>query len=380
MPLQKLQFRPGVNREGTTLANEGGWFDSEKVRFRSGYPEKIGGWLKSSSGSYLGVCRSLWNWVTLRGYNLLGVGTNLKFYVEDDGGAFYDITPVRTPSSTNTVTFSANTTTPSSTITVTDSSASGLQIGDFVTFSQATGLGGNITASILNQEYQIVTLIGTTTYTIQAREVSPVGTPGAAVLSNASDVGNGGANTDAVYQINTGQAVFTTGTGWGSGPWPPYLTTTLTNPFATSNGSSTITVTQTAHGLATGNSVVFQSIQSSNVGGINSSVLLKAFTVSVVNANAYNISTSFANVGGINITYTANTTASSLGGNVTVIYPDAGDPASYSRGWGSGFSTTFGLQLRLWSQVNFGGPYQFSNSCLRHPRNGGVGHRCTCAN
>jgi hypothetical protein len=310
MPLQKLQFRPGVNREGTTLANEGGWFDSEKIRFRSGYPEKIGGWLKSASGTYLGICRSLGNWVTLKGYNLLGVGTNLKFYVEDDGGGFYDITPVRTPSSANTVTFLASTVTPSSTITVTDSAASGLQIGDFVTFSQAASLGGNITAAILNQEYQIVNLLGTTSYTVQARAVSSVEAPGAAVVSNASDSGTGGGATDAVYQINTGQAIYTTGTGWGSGPWPPYLITTLTNPFATTNGSSNITVTQTAHGLATGNSVVFQSISASNVSNISSTVLVKAFAVNVINANAYNVSTSFANVGGINITYTANATAS----------------------------------------------------------------------
>ena len=360
MPLQKLQFRPGVNREGTTLANEGGWFDSEKIRFRSGYPEKIGGWLKSASGTYLGICRSLGNWVTLRGYNLLGVGTNLKFYVEDNGGGFYDVTPIRTPTSTNTVTFSANTTTPSSTITVTDSAASGLQIGDFVTFSQAASLGGNITAAILNQEYQIVNLLGTTSYTVQARAVSSVEAPGAAVLSNASDAGNGGGATDAVYQINTGQAIYTTGTGWGSGPWPPYLIATLTNPFATTNGSSNITVTQAAHGLATGNSVVFQSISASNVSNISSTILVKAFAVKVINANAYNVSTSFANVGGINITYTANATASSLGGNVTVLYPDAASPASYSRGWGSGFTTTFGLQLRLWSQVNFGERLLFS--------------------
>lgn len=93
MPLQKLQFRPGVNREGTTLANEGGWFECDKVRFRSGFPEKIGGWAAQSYATFTGVCRSLWNWVTLKGYNLLGVGTNSKFYVQDIGGAYYDITP-----------------------------------------------------------------------------------------------------------------------------------------------------------------------------------------------------------------------------------------------------------------------------------------------
>jgi hypothetical protein len=218
MPLQKLQFRPGVNREGTSLSNEGGWFDCDKVRFRSGYPEKIGGWAALSYNTFLGFARSLWNWVTLKQYNLLGVGTNLKFYVES-GGEYYDITPIR-ETNLNSTTFAAVTTAPfSSTITVTDAGANSLQVGDFVTFSSAVSLGGNITAAILNQEYQISGIISGTVYTIQARVVSPIGSPGAAVLSNASDVGNGGANTDSAYQIQTGFDAFTISTGWGSGPW-----------------------------------------------------------------------------------------------------------------------------------------------------------------
>ena len=218
MPLQKLQFRPGVNREGTTLANEGGWYDCDKVRFRSGYPEKIGGWAALSYNTFLGVCRSLWNWVTLKQYNLLGVGTNLKFYVED-GGTYYDITPIR-ETNLNSTTFAAVTTAPfSSTITVTDSGANSLQVGDFVTFSSAVSLGGNITAAVLNQEYQIASVISGTVYTIQARAVSSISSPGAAVLSNASDVGNGGANTDSAYQIPIGLDTFTIGTGWGTGTW-----------------------------------------------------------------------------------------------------------------------------------------------------------------
>jgi hypothetical protein len=218
MPLQKLQFRPGVNREGTTLANEGGWFDCDKIRFRSGYPEKIGGWAALSYNTFLGIARSLWNWVTLKQFNLLGVGTNLKFYVED-GGDYYDITPIR-EINLNSTTFAAVTTAPySSTITVTDSAANNLQVSDFVTFTNAVSLGGNITAAILNQEYQVSDVISGTVYTIQARAVSPIATPGAAVLSNASDVGNGGSATDSAYQINTGFDIATVGTGWGTGPW-----------------------------------------------------------------------------------------------------------------------------------------------------------------
>jgi hypothetical protein len=218
VPLQKLQFRPGVNREGTSLSNEGGWYDCDKVRFRSGYPEKIGGWAALSYTTFLGFCRSLWNWITLKQYNLLGVGTNLKFYVEN-GGTYYDITPIR-ETNLNSTTFAAVTTAPfSSTITVTDSGANSLQVGDFVTFSNAVSLGGNITAAILNQEYQIAGIISGTVYTIQARAVSDIASPGAAVLSNASDVGNGGANTDSAYQIQTGFDAFTISTGWGAGPW-----------------------------------------------------------------------------------------------------------------------------------------------------------------
>ena len=219
MPLQPLQFRRGVNKEVTTLAGKGGWFDCDKVRFRAGYPEKIGGWAALSYSTFLGVARSLWNWVTLKGFNILGVGTNLKFYLED-GGAFYDITPIRATTVAGDVTFSAVTVAPfSSTITVTDT-AHGCATGDFVTFSgvDASGLGGNITQAILEQEYQ-VTIIDADTYTIQARVVSPIGAPGAAVLSNASDSGNGGATVVGVYQVNTGSAIFTVGTGWGTGTW-----------------------------------------------------------------------------------------------------------------------------------------------------------------
>lgn len=219
MPLQKLEFRPGVNREGTTLANEGGWFESDKVRFRSGFPEKIGGWqrdtglqnntgtsLQPTTGSFWGVCRSLWNWLNLAGYNLLGVGTNLKYYVQNTvGGSFYDITPIRQTTAAGDVTFAA--TNGSATLTVTDA-AHGAQAGDFVTYTGAVGLGGAITAAVLNREYQIVTVLTNNTYTITA-----------SVPANGSDVGNGGVATVGVYQISTGSDIYTIGVGWGAGGW-----------------------------------------------------------------------------------------------------------------------------------------------------------------
>ena len=230
MPLQKLEFRPGVNREGTTLANEGGWFESDKVRFRSGFPEKIGGWIKDtgteytpspsgtfvaggtstaalpSTGSFWGVCRSMWNWITLAGYNLLSLGTNLKYYVQNTaGGNFYDITPIRSTTAAGDVTFAA--TNGSTTLTVTDA-AHGAQAGDFVIYTGAASLGGNITAAILNREYQIATIVSNNVYTITA-----------SVAANGSDSGNGGAATVGRYQINTGSDVFTVGVGWGAGGW-----------------------------------------------------------------------------------------------------------------------------------------------------------------
>jgi hypothetical protein len=282
MPLQKLQFRPGVNRESTTLANEGGWFESDKVRFRSGYPEKIGGWVKDTgpldetlvppTGTFWGICRNMWNWITLSGYNLLALGTNLKYYLQNGPyGAFYDITPLRETTGAGAATFTAAYSTLSSgisatatsltvasgtnfpsiggvilidteqiaysgkstntltgltrgyngttaathstsagvgsyTLTVTDSGWGG-QTGDFVTFSGAVTLGGVITAAVLNAEFE-VTYVSTSTYTITA-----------ATAANASDVGNGGSNVVAAYQISTGGDIFTVGVGWGAGVW-----------------------------------------------------------------------------------------------------------------------------------------------------------------
>ena len=204
-------LKPGVNRENTRYTNEGGWYESDKVRFRQGTPEKIGGWTRISPSTFKGVCRSIWNWVTLAGQNLLGVGTNLKFYIEQ-GGIYYDITPIR---ATNTLTnpFSAVTTSPySSTITVT-AVGHGCVTGDFVTFSGAVGLGGNITAAVLNQEYQI-NVISTSTYTFTAKNTS-----GVTVTSNASDTGNGGATVSAAYQVNVGPEYEVPLVGWGASKW-----------------------------------------------------------------------------------------------------------------------------------------------------------------
>jgi len=204
MPLKKLTLRPGVNRENTRYTSEGGWYDCDKIRFRQGTPEKIGGWVQISTNRFLGVCRSLINWVTLGNLDLVGLGTNLKYYIER-GARYYDITPIRSTTAAGDVTFAAAN--GSSTITVTDT-ANGAGVGDFVTFSGAADLGGLVTALILNAEYQIVSIIDADNYTITVT-----------VTANASDTGNGGASTVGEYQLGVGPEIEEVLSGWGTGRW-----------------------------------------------------------------------------------------------------------------------------------------------------------------
>lgn len=210
MPLTKLQFRPGINRETTSYANEGGWFDGDKIRFRFGVPEKIGGWESVTTNTFLGTCRALKPFVALSGSQYLGVGTNLKYYIES-GGDYNDITPIRATTAAGDVTFSA--TDGSSVLTISDT-AHGAVANDFVTFSGAVSLGGNITADVLNQEYQITQVIDDDSYTVTAKDTS-----GDTVTANSSDTGNGGASVVGTYQINTGLDTAIVGTGWGTGTW-----------------------------------------------------------------------------------------------------------------------------------------------------------------
>jgi len=201
MPLQKLTLKPGVNRENTRYTNENGWYESDKIRFRQGTPEKIGGWARISANTFLGICRSLWNWVTLAGQNLLGVGTSYKFYIEN-GGAYYDITPIRTertltnPFTTSTATNTGTTTT----VTVADASG-GFVNNDYVTFYGGSAVGG---VTVLG-EYQL-TFVTAGSYTIS-------------VTGTASSSTTGGGTVYAVYQVNTGSNTYLPTTGWGAGAW-----------------------------------------------------------------------------------------------------------------------------------------------------------------
>ena len=226
MVLQKMQFRPGINTELPDYANENGWSDGDKIRFRVGYPEKIGGWgRKNQTAQFIGQCRALKPWQTLDLDGYIGVGTHLKYFIED-GGVYYDITPIRNTTDAGDVSFSASN--GSAVITVTDVNH-GCRENDFVTFSGATSLGGNITADVLNQEHQIETVPNENTYTFRARTASTpldayydnaiVDLTGALVTANTDDTDTGGSAAVAEYQVNTGVDTSVFAPGWGAGTW-----------------------------------------------------------------------------------------------------------------------------------------------------------------
>ena len=401
MPLTKLAFKAGTNRENTNYANEGGWWQTNKVRFRSGQPEKIGGWNADTgslstdvegvtttiayptTGTLWGVVRSMWNWVTLSGYNLLSLGSNLKFYIQNStGGNFYDVTPIRETTSAGGAIFAA--TTGSSTIIVTDA-GHGAQTGDFVTFSGAVGLGGNVTAAILNAEFQI-TYISSSTYSITV-----------SVLATAGDSGNGGASVVAAYQITTGGDVYTLGVGWGAGGWGgstgPTTSTTLNGALATVGNTilsaalnttdTTISVASTSPLAASGSVLIDSEIISYS--GVTATTLTgctratagstaashvtatgviqySTVTINVTSAAAFAAAPSTFAVDGEVISYTGKTGTSFTGcvrgyaGYVTAHANGARvyQYASTATGWGSAATSGIGIQLRTWSQSNFG--------------------------
>jgi hypothetical protein len=213
MPLQKLQFKPGVNRDQTNYTNEGGWFQCDKIRFRSGYPQKIGGWLRYGTFTIIGVCRQMFNWITTQSDNFLAMGTSKKVYLEA-GTEVYDITPLQHTSTTLGAAagpFTATSGSPTLTVSYSTDTAYNPEVGNYVTFSGAVSLGGNITADVLNKAfgYEILTVdtVGYT-YTINV-----------GVNANGSDTGNGGATVTAKYDIDIGNDVDTYGYGWGAGTW-----------------------------------------------------------------------------------------------------------------------------------------------------------------
>ena len=233
MPLADLKFKPGINNEITPFSEENGWTDGDKIRFRLGYPEKLGGWVRNTNNNFLGICRGLHEFVALNSDRFLGLGTEQKFYIKQ-GTAFNDVTPIRN-TTTRTAVFSAVTASPfSSILTVTDPNH-GATVNDFVTFSGAVSLGGTIVAGVLNQEYKILNIINGNVYTIRARQAGNsissitisggINDPMIAVTSTTGDTGTGQSsdvniNTVATYQINTGlNSSVQGGAGWGVGLW-----------------------------------------------------------------------------------------------------------------------------------------------------------------
>jgi hypothetical protein len=303
MALQKLSFRPGINREGTTLANEGGWYDGDKIRFRSGYPEKIGGWALASNATFLGTCRSLWNWITLQGFNLMGVGTELKFYVEF-GGTYFDITPIRRTVTLNDP-FATTNTLPI--VTVTDVNH-GAITGDFVIFSGAATVAG----LNLNNEYQI-TYVDSNTYTITA-----------SANANATVAAGGGASVVASYQINNGTNVGTLQVGWGAGLWGGVITgAALTQLNGAINNSVTTVIVDSTTGFPASGTIAIDS---------------ELITYTSKTGTQFNGCVRGA---------LGTTAASHLDNTLTY-------NASGYNGWGQSISQTSSNQLRLWSQSNFG--------------------------
>ena len=321
MPLQKLQFRPGLNREGTDYSNEGGWYDGDKVRFRSGFPEKIGGWTKLSGNNYVGVCRDLWNWVDLSSNNYIGVGTSKKYYIEA-GGSYNDITPIYT---TTTLTATAIATTASSTtVTITDLNYTP-NVGDYIIVSGASSVGG----VLLSGEYSVASIGTNNTYTVIS-------------TTTATSTTTGGGSPIIQYEYPIGLDVETSGNGWGAGAWSPTTPVTLgTNPFTTTSGSGTVVVSQAAHGFtATGQFVAFSGATSLTGTGIFAGMINNTFAITTLTASTYSIP--------LPSSFVATATATS-GGSAVVAYPQYG-----TRGWGTAATTGVAQQLRLWSSDNYG--------------------------
>lgn len=336
MPLQKLQFRPGVNRESTSLANEGGWFDCNKIRFRSGYPEKIGGWAVDTYITFLGTCRSLWNWVTLKNFNLLGVGTSLKFYVEN-GGDYYDITPIRETNG-NTVGPGVNLslitlsiTNTSNVLTISDTAAEALQVGDFIKLAGAVALGStgtNVTAAVLNQEYQIAAILSSTSYRVYLR--------------SASTSING---VNFTINPQTSTLNFPIGTSLSNGQTVVLLPTEVL-PV----GLATDTIYYVVNAVVNASEVKCQ--LSATLSGAPRSITTTGVGQQAVYFTlASNRTASSSTMTNLTIAYQINT-----GANIFTLGTGWG-AGPWSRGtWGSAYTLdpVVGLQLRLWSQANFG--------------------------
>lgn len=343
MPLSKLKFNPGVNRDLTEYTNTGGWYDSDKIRFRNGLPEKIGGWQKFLNTPFLGTARDILRWSSLNGTIYTSVATNIKVYVNGGSLAGYqDITPLRSEA---TLTNPFTTTNGSTTVVVTDT-AHGCIEGDYVTFSGSSAVGG-VPADDLNKEHKVTHVIDNNNYEI-------------VVATAANPGGTGGGTVTAKYQINIGLDTLVIGTGWGAGPFgganAPYsVLTVATGDIDSTNGSANLLITYTSHGLLAGDSVVISGITTA-IGGIDPKFINRAFTIISATANDFTVTTQKV----------ATSTAGSSEAATMSTYKSTANGGT-STGWGQAAEeSTLQLQLRLWSLDNFG------EDLIMNPRDGGI--------
>ena len=333
MPFSSLKFKPGINSDVTSFSNEGGFIDGNKIRFRFGFPEKIGGWAKHNANTYQGKARRLHNWIALDSTDYLGIGTHLKYYIEE-GSTFNDITPVRVTTGSGDVTFSA--TNGSSTVTVTDS-AHGANLNDFVTFSGAATLGGLVTATVLNQEYQIQSLISSNQYTITV-----------GVTANSSDTGSGGGSVVGTYQLNVGTDSTIGGTGWGAGQY----------------GGTTSGALATQLNEALDDSETAIDVDSSTGIVATDTILIEEELITVGTLSSNTLGTG----GGPSTRGADGTTATTHSDNTLVrLAKGNADSANDFVGWGQASSLTVsGTRIRTWSHDNFG------EDLIINPRDGGI--------
>lgn len=353
MAYTSLKFRPGIISDVTSYSNEGGYVDGDKVRFRNGFPEKFGGWVKHNTNTYQGSARRLHNWVALDGSDFLGIGTHLKYYIEE-GGSFNDITPVRVTTNAGDVTFSA--TNGSTTITVTDP-AHGANVNDFVTFSGAVSLGGVITADILNIEYKIASIISSNSYTITS-----------SVAANSSDTGNGGSSVVGTYQINTGLDATVGGTGWGAGQWSGTTdgaaATTINEGGTFSNSDTTLTVTSSnpTHQIATGDIILIEK-ELLFVSGVSTNDLTVVRGHTGLNANTDPVGTSSSTQD----TNSFSVAASHADGTLVRLIKGNATATDDFVGWSKASAITVpGAEIRTWSHDNFG------EDLILNPRDGAI--------
>jgi hypothetical protein len=343
MPMTALKFKPGIVSDITSYSNEGGFVDGDKVRFRFGFPEKFGGWEKYSTNQYLGSARRLHNWVALDGSDFMGVGTHLKYYIEE-GQTFNDITPIRSTVTTN-VTFTTNTTSGTASQVIVNSNAHGANVNDFVTITNANGADavGGIPASAIGdsngKEHQIIELVSSNAFKIDV---------GSDATRAETGIAKSSGSVTLDFQINVGLDNTVGGTGWGAGQWSGTTSGALATQLAEAlDASETAIDVDSATGITAGDLILIEE---------------ELITVGTISTNTLG-------TGGGPSTRGASGTAAATHADNTLVRLATGNADSVNDfvGWGNAASVTVpGAQIRLWSHDNFG------EDIIINPRDGGL--------